>query len=426
MEIGLLVLSTLTIGLLLFVIFRKQGSSVMSRELRELIRGEFHQNREELTKNLRETRLEITQSMERLNEVLAKKAKEDRDELRTTLKDFQEAFSKNVRNFNELQKQNFESLNQKQDELVKTTELKLEKMRETVDEKLHKTLEERLGKSFEMVTQQLLRVQKGLGEMQTLAAGVGDLKKVLSNVKTSGVLGEIQLGNILEQILAPEQYDANVKTKKGSDALVEYAIKLPGKSHSSGPVYLPVDAKFPQEDYARLQSAYESGDAVAIEASLGSLLNTVKKFAKDISHRYIDPPNTTDFGIMFLPFEGLYAEVTRHPKVIELLQREYKIILTGPTTLAAMLNSLQMGFKTLAIQKRSSEVWEVLATIKKEFSTFGTVLEKAQRKIKEADNEIEKMVTTRTRMMMSKLRNVEQIEPTEAEEEKEDDLFKLQ
>ena len=427
MEIGLLVLSVLTIGLLLFLIFKKQGSNGMTIELRELIKGEFYQNREELTKNLRETRLEITQSMERLNEVLAKKAKEDRDELRTTLKDFQETFSKNVRNFNELQKQNFESLNQKQDELVKTTELKLEKMRETVDEKLHKTLEERLGKSFEVVTQQLLRVQKGLGEMQTLAAGVGDLKKVLSNVKTSGVLGEIQLGNILEQILAPEQYDANVKTKKGSDALVEYAIKLPGKSHSSGPVYLPVDAKFPQEDYARLQSAYESGDAVAIEASLRSLLNTVKKFAKDISHRYIDPPNTTDFGIMFLPFEGLYAEVTRHPNVIALLQREYKIILTGPTTLAAMLNSLQMGFKTLAIQKRSSEVWEVLASIKKEFSTFGTVLEKAQRKIKEADNEIEKMVTTRTRMMMSKLRNVEQIEPTEASEEKEeDDLFKIQ
>ncbi len=427
MEIGLLVLSVLTIGLLLFLIFKKQGSNGMTIELRELIKGEFYQNREELTKNLRETRLEITQSMERLNEVLAKKAKEDRDELRTTLKDFQETFSKNVRNFNELQKQNFENLNQKQDELVKTTELKLEKMRETVDEKLHKTLEERLGKSFEVVTQQLLRVQKGLGEMQTLAAGVGDLKKVLSNVKTSGVLGEIQLGNILEQILAPEQYDANVKTKKGSDALVEYAIKLPGKSQSSGPVYLPVDAKFPQEDYARLQSAYESGDAVAIEASLRSLLNTVKKFAKDISHRYIDPPNTTDFGIMFLPFEGLYAEVTRHPNIIALLQREYKIILTGPTTLAAMLNSLQMGFKTLAIQKRSSEVWEVLASIKKEFSTFGTVLEKAQRKIKEADNEIEKMVTTRTRMMMSKLRNVEQIEPTEASEEKEeDDLFKIQ
>ena len=427
MEMVLLVLSVFTLGLLLFLLFRKQGSHGFYGEQRELIKAEFYQNRVELTKNLRENRLEITQSMERLNEVLAKKAKEDREELRTTLKDFQESFSKNVTAFNELQKQNFERLNQKQDELVKSTELKLEKMRQTVDEKLHKTLEDRLGKSFEMVTQQLLKVQKGLGEMQTLAAGVGDLKKVLSNVKTSGVLGEIQLGNILEQILAPEQYDANVKTKKGSDAMVEYAIKLPGKSHSSGPVYLPVDAKFPQEDYARLQSAYETGDSLAIETSLGALLNTVKKFAKDISQRYIDPPHTTDFGIMFLPFEGLYAEVTRHPKVIAHLQREYKIILTGPTTLAAMLNSLQMGFKTLAIQKRSSEVWEVLASIKKEFSTFGTVLEKAQRKIKEADNEIEKMVTTRTRMMLSKLRKVEQIEPTDSEEEtEEDDLFELQ
>jgi len=424
---GLLVLSALTLVLLLFLLFKKQGSSGLTAELRELIKGEFYQNREELTQNLRETRLEITQSMERLNEVLAKKAKEDREELRTTLKDFQEAFSKNVAAFNDLQKQNFERLNQKQDELVKSTELKLEKMRETVDEKLHKTLEERLGKSFEMVTKQLLKVQKGLGEMQTLAAGVGDLKKVLSNVKTSGVLGEIQLGNILEQILAPEQYDANVKTKKGSDALVEYAIKLPGKSHSSGPVYLPVDAKFPQEDYARLQSAYEAGDPLAIETSLRALLNAVKKFAKDIANRYIDPPHTTDFGIMFLPFEGLYAEVTRQPELIAQLQREYKIILTGPTTLAAMLNSLQMGFKTLAIQKRSSEVWEVLASVKKEFSNFGTVLEKAQRKIKEADNEIEKMVTTRTRMMLSKLRKVEQIEPSESLEEKgEDDLFELQ
>ena len=429
MELGILALSILTLGLVLFIVFKKQGSASISREIRDLIDGEFLQNREELTKNLRENRLEITQSMERLNEVLAKKAKEDREELRTTLKDFQESFSKNVTAFNELQKQNFERLNQKQDELVKTTELKLEKMRETVDEKLHKTLEERLGKSFEVVTEQLLKVQKGLGEMQTLASGVGDLKKVLSNVKTSGVLGEIQLGNILEQVLAPEQYDANVKTKKGSDALVEFAIKLPGKSYSSGPVYLPVDAKFPQEDYARLQSAYEVGDPLAIETSLRALLGSVKKFAKDISQRYIDPPHTTDFGIMFLPFEGLYAEVTRHPEIIAQLQREYKIILTGPTTLAAMLNSLQMGFKTLAIQKRSSEVWEILASVKKEFSTFGTVLEKAQKKINEADQEINKLVTTRTRMLMSKLRKVEQIQPSEPEVEEnreEDDLFKIQ
>ena len=426
MEIGLLVLSALTLGLLLYLLYREQGSSGLTGELRELIKGEFYQNRVELTKNLRENRLEITQSIERLNEALAKKAKEDREELRTTLKDFQESFSKNVTAFNELQKQNFERLNQKQDELVKSTELRLEKMRETVDEKLHKTLEERLGKSFEMVTQQLLKVQKGLGEMQTLASGVGDLKKVLSNVKTSGVLGEIQLGNILEQILAPEQYDANVKTKIGSDALVEYAIKLPGKSHSSGPVYLPVDAKFPQEDYARLQTAYEKGDPLAIETSLRSLLTSVKKFAKDISQRYIDPPHTTDFGIMFLPFEGLYAEVTRHPEVIAELQREYKIILTGPTTLAAMLNSLQMGFKTLAIQKRSSEVWDILASVKKEFSTFGAVLEKAQKKINEADQEINKLVTTRTRMLMSKLRKVEQIESSKPQEEnEEEDLFEL-
>ena len=426
MEIGLLVLWALTLGLLLYLLYRGQGSSGLTGELRELIKGEFYQNRVELTKNLRENRLEITQSIERLNELLAKKAKEDREELRTTLKDFQESFSKNVTAFNELQKQNFERLNQKQDELVKSTELRLEKMRETVDEKLHKTLEERLGKSFEMVTQQLLKVQKGLGEMQTLASGVGDLKKVLSNVKTSGVLGEIQLGNILEQILAPEQYDANVKTKIGSDALVEYAIKLPGKSHSSGPVYLPVDAKFPQEDYARLQTAYEIGDPLAIETSLRSLLTSVKKFAKDISQRYIDPPHTTDFGIMFLPFEGLYAEVTRHPEVIAELQREYKIILTGPTTLAAMLNSLQMGFKTLAIQKRSSEVWDILASVKKEFSTFGAVLEKAQKKINEADQEINKLVTTRTRMLMSKLRKVEQIESSKPQEEnEEEDLFEL-
>ena len=425
MEIGLLVLSILTLGLLVFLLFTNQGNNGLTGVLRELIKGELYQNREELTKNLRETRLELTQSMERLNEVLTKKAKEDREELRTTLKDFQEAFSKNVTAFNELQKQNFERLNQKQEELVKSTELKLEKMRETVDEKLHKTLEERLGKSFEVVTQQLLKVQKGLGEMQTLASGVGDLKKVLSNVKTSGVLGEIQLGNILEQILAPEQYQSNVKTKKGSDAMVEYAIKMPGKTQSSGPVFLPVDAKFPQEDYARLQSAYEVGDPTAIESSLRSLLNAVKKFAKDIAQRYIDPPHTTDFGIMFLPFEGLYAEVTRHPELIAQLQREYKIIITGPTTLAAMLNSLQMGFKTLAIQKRSSEVWEILASVKKEFSNFGTVLEKAQRKIKEADNEIEKMVTTRTRMMLSKLRKVEQIEPATGQQEEEEDPLQL-
>lgn len=410
MEYVLLVLLIAIAGLLVMILVRQSAQGTDENELQEKLTKDLNRNREELQRNLRENRLELTQSLDRLVESLGKKAKEDREEQRNTLKDFQETFAKNVQNFNELQKQKFETMQQKQDELVKTTELRLEKMRETVDEKLHKTLEERLGKSFEIVTQQLLRVQKGLGEMQTLAAGVGDLKKVLSNVKTRGVLGEIQLANILEQILAPEQYAANVKTKKGSDALVEFALKLPGKNESEGPVYLPIDAKFPQEDYLRLQSAYENGDPALIDTSLRALLQNIKKFAKDISQKYIDPPHTTDFGILFLPIEGLYAEVVRHPDLIAQLQRESKIVITGPTTLAAMLNSLQMGFRTLAIQKRSSEVWQILAAVKKEFQMFGGVLEKAQKKINEADQEINKLVTTRTKMMLSKLRKVETLD----------------
>jgi DNA recombination protein RmuC len=416
MELLWVLVSVVNLGLVLFLVFRKP-SPHSGQELQEKLREEFAKNREELQRNLRENRLELSQSLDRLIETIAKKAKEDREEQRTTLKDFQDAFSKNVQAFNELQKQKFEAMSQKQDELVKTTELRLEKMRETVDEKLHKTLEERLGKSFEIVTQQLLRVQKGLGEMQNLAAGVGDLKKVLSNVKTRGVLGEIQLGNILEQILAPEQYETNVKTKKGSDAIVEFALKLPGKSDGESPVYLPIDAKFPQEDYIRLQSAYENGDPVLIETTLRALLQSIKKFARDISQKYIDPPHTTDFGILFLPIEGLYAEVVRHPDLIAQLQRESKIVITGPTTLAAMLNSLQMGFRTLAIQKRSSEVWQILAAVKKEFQMFGGVLEKAQKKISEADQEINKLVTTRTKMMLSKLRKVETLDRGDAEDE---------
>lgn len=412
MEFLLLGLLLVAILFLILLFFKKSSAPLSPLEdlLNNKLQKEFLLNREELSRNSKENRNELIQSLERLNETLTKKAKDDREELRTTLKDFEASFSKNVEAFNTLQKEKFDQMKVKQEEMIKTTELRLERMRETVDEKLHKTLEERLGKSFEMVTKQLLVVQKGLGEMQTIASGVGDLKKVLTNVKTRGVLGEIQLGNILEEIMAPEQYASNVKTKKGSDALVEYAVKLPGKTPDEKPVYLPIDAKFPQEDYIRLQSAYESGDTAAVEVSLKALVQSVKKFAKEIADKYIDPPNTTDFGIMFLPVEGLFAEVVRQPDTIAFLQREYKIVVTGPTTLAAMLNSLQMGFKTLAIQKRSSEVWKVLASVKKEFSTFGGVLEKAQKKINEANNEIENLVGTRTRMMQSKLRNVEQFE----------------
>ena len=408
----------------LYLILKKpsqKAPSELNEVLQNSIRNEFLINREEFSKSLKDNRQELTQGLERLtekmelklvslNETLNITAKENRGELKINLKEFQDIFSKNVKEFNDLQRQKFDQMNLTQEELVKTTEIRLEKMRETVDEKLHKTLEERLGKSFETVTQQLLQVQKGLGEMQHLASGVGDLKKVLSNVKTRGILGEIQLGNILEQILSPEQYDSNVKTKKGSDALVEFAIKLPGKDANDSAVYLPIDAKFPQEDYIRLQTAYEAGDTLAIDASIKALVQSVKRFAKDISSKYIDPPNTTDFGIMFLPVEGLFAEVVRQPDLITVLQRDYKIVITGPTTLAAMLNSLQMGFKTLAIQKRSSEVWNVLSSVKKEFTTFGGVLEKAQKKLNEANNEIETLVTTRSRMMLSKLRNVEQLE----------------
>jgi len=427
MEYFTLAFSIIILVLVGLLLFKRSNSNISSLEnfLNTKILNEFLLNREELSKNLKENRNELIQSIERLNETLLKKAKDDREELRTTLKDFEITFSKNVETFNILQKEKFDQMKIKQDEMIKTTELRLELMRETVDEKLHKTLEERLGKSFEMVTKQLLVVQKGLGEMQTIASGVGDLKKVLSNVKTRGVLGEIQLGNILEEIMAPDQYDSNVKTKKGSDALVEYAIKLPGRNQQEKSVYLPIDAKFPQEDYVRLQSAYEVGDLVAVESSLKALLQSVKKFAKDISFKYIDPPNTTDFGIMFLPIEGLFSEVVRQPDMIAFLQREYKIVVTGPTTLAAMLNSLQMGFKTLAIQKRSSEVWNVLASVKKEFSTFGGVLEKAQKKINEANNEIENLVGTRTRMMQSKLKNVEQLGFNKKNNEDEPNILKL-
>ena len=412
MEYILLVFLVISTLLLAFFLFRKKisNTSVIETVFKVELQKEFLLNRDELSRNLKENRNEFTQNFERLNETLIKKAKDDREELRRTLKDFETSFSKSVESFNTTQKEKFDQMKLKQEEMIKTTELRLERMRETVDEKLHKTLEERLGKSFDSVSKQLLEVQKGLGEMQSIASGVGDLKRVLTNVKTRGVLGEIQLGNILEEIMSRDQYETNVKTKKGSDAIVEFAIKLPGRNVNDSPVFLPIDAKFPQEDYARLQTAYEAGNSVAVEQSMKALLLAIKKFAKDIANKYIDPPNTTEFGIMFLPIEGLFAEVIRQPDMITFLQREYKIVITGPTTLAAMLNSLQMGFKTLAIQKRSSEVWNVLASVKKEFNTFGGVLEKAQKKINEANNEIENLVGTRTRMMQSKLKNVEQLE----------------
>ena len=420
----------LGLGALVLFVYISLKKAISSESIvgviREGLAQEFKENRSELNASLMQNRKEnadaidrltkqLEDKLERINENMLRSTKENREDIKTTLKEFQDSFSSEIKKFTEAQGQKFDAMATKQDELVKSTELKLEKMRETVDEKLHKTLEERLGKSFKLVSERLEAVQKGLGEMQTLANGVGDLKKVLNNVKTRGVLGEYQLGNILEQILAPEQYDANVKTKKGSNDLVEFAIKLPGKDDEGAQVYLPIDAKFPQDDYVRLQDAFDAGDAAGIETATKSLMNAVKKFAKDIHEKYVDPPHTTDISILFLPVEGLYAEVVRHPQMVSDLQRDYQVIITGPSTLAAILNSFAMGFRTLAIQKRSSEVWKVLGAVKTEFSKFGGVLEKAQKKINEANKELDALVGTRTKMMLSKLKKVEELPGPEAD-----------
>jgi DNA recombination protein RmuC len=275
-------------------------------------------------------------------------------------------------------------------------------------------LEKRLGESFRQVSERLEQVHKGLGEMQNLAIGVGDLKKVLTNVKTRGTWGEMQLGNLLEQILTPEQYAQNVATKQGSAERVEFAIKLPGRdTHDGKTVWLPIDAKFPKEDYERLVEASERADADAVEQAAKQLELRIKAEAGDIRDKYIDPPNTTDFGILFLPTESLYAEVLRRNGLMETLQREFRVVVTGPTTLAALLNSLQMGFRTLAIEKRSSEVWAVLGAIKTEFGKFGGIIEKVQKKLQEASNVID-TAATRTRTIERKLRTVEGLPTNEA------------
>lgn len=290
---------------------------------------------------------------------------------------------------------------------------KLDQMRQTVDEKLQKTLNDRLTQSFTLVTQQLEQVHKGLGEMQNLASGVGDLKKVLSNVKTRGTLGEIQLGAILEQILTQDQYKTNVVTRPNTRNPVEFAVVLPGDGQNS--VFLPIDSKFPMDTYSKLLDAYDIGNPDLVTAAYKELEKTIKTEAKSIREKYIEPPFTTDFAIMFLPIEGLYAEVVRRG-LVELLQREYKINIAGPTTMAALLNSLQMGFRTLAIQKRSSEVWQVLSGVKSEFAKFGTVLESAQSRIKKANEDLDALIGTRTRAIVRKLSTVELLEENISEE----------
>lgn len=305
------------------------------------------------------------------------------------------------------------SLEKKIADMQTGNEKKLEEMRATVDEKLQKTLETRLGESFKLVSERLEAVHKGLGDMQQLASGVGDLKRVLTNVKTRGVLGEYQLENMLEQLLTPDQYAKNVKTKTGSNALVEFAVKLPGKGDNDKIVWLPVDAKFPKEDFELLMDAYDNAVPELVEEHRKNFIRGIKKNAADIYLKYIDPPNTTDFAILFLPFESLYAEVLRTPGLFESIQRENRVIITGPTTLSALLNSLQMGFRTLAIEKRSSEVWQLLGAVKTEFGNFGSILEKTQKKLQEASNVIDE-AGRRSRSIERKLRNVQELPPDQA------------
>lgn len=302
------------------------------------------------------------------------------------------------------------SVDEKLESIRRENLRQLDEMRQTVDEKLQKTLEEKMNKSFSLVNERLEQVYKGLGEMQTLAVGVGDLKKVLSNVKTRGILGEIQLGAILSEILTKEQYEENIATKKGSKNVVEFAIKLP--ADGAGTVYLPVDSKFPGDTYSALRDAVESGDRQSIESAKKALVQRIKGEAKDIHDKYIDPPNTTEFAIMFLPFEGLYSEVV-NMGLVEVLQREYKVNIAGPSTMAALLNSLQMGFKTLAVQKRSAEVWKILGGVKTEFDKFNDVLVMTQQRLDQANKELDKLVGVRTRQIQRQLKDVESVNLSE-------------
>lgn len=372
-------------------------------------------NREELTKNISDFSGANIIQLDKINNQAKEDNKLIREALVNSFKGFQETFDNNIKSFNDLQREKFGLMDTKQNELVKSTETKLESIRVTVEEKLEKTLSERLGQSFETVGKQLIEVQKGLGEMQTIATDVGGLKKVLSNVKLRGGVGEVQLALLLEQILAPNQYDANVRTKKGSSEPVEFAIKLPGRSEDENAfVYLPIDAKFPKDTYEHLLAAYESAIPEDIEFATKNLESMIKKMAKDIRDKYLDPPNTTDFAIMFLPFESIYAEVIRRSSLIDQLRTEFKITVAGPTTLMAILNSLQMGFRTLALQKRSSEVWKVLGSVKNEFEVFGGLLEKAQKNIQTGLGQLDDVVGARTRAIKRKLRDVETLPAVEA------------
>ena len=377
--------------------------------IERMVKDEIARNREESSANAKQAREELSGTLKDSSDSLLKRMTENAG----MQKDQLDSFSRLLGDMTKINEEKFDTMRATIDsrlrELQEDNSKKLEQMRAVVDEKLQLTLETRIGESFKQVSERLEQVYKGLGEMRSLAAGVGDLKKVLTNVKTRGTWGEIQLGNILEQILTRDQYEVNVATKKNSDDRVEFAVKLPGKGVDKEQiVWMPIDSKFPQEDYQRLLDAQEAADKELAERSIKNLEMRIKAEAKEIKEKYLDPPNTTDFGIMFLPVEGLYAEVLRRPGLSDFLQREYRITVTGPTTLAALLNSLQMGFRTLAVEKRSSEVWELLARVKTEFGKFGDMLDKTKKKLQEAANNIDR-AEIRTRVIEGKLKKVQEL-----------------
>ncbi len=412
--VSLVLLSVLGIvALVLLVKVNRRRQALGEEQLRQLLTEQtadllrqLQTVREELSRMTREqmaeNRMELGRRVEDLRKEIA-------DNQVLQLQQILDTLNRNLLTTNELQRDKLETMTRRQEQLVQSTEKRLDEMRLMVEEKLQKTLNERIGQSFELVRTQLENVQKGLGEMKSLAQDVGGLKRVLTNVKTRGTFGEVQLQALLEQMLSPEQYDANVKTKQKSTEFVEFAVKLPGKEDGLECVYLPIDAKFPKDAYEQYLDAYESGEVERINATSHQFEIVVKKMARDIRDKYLDPPYTTDFGIMFLPFENIYAEVIRRTALVEQLQREFRVIVTGPTTLGAILNSLQMGFRTLAIEKRSSEVWTVLAAVKTEFSKFGGMLMKVQKNLETAGTQLDEVIGKRTRAIERKLRQVQEL-----------------
>lgn len=413
-QIAVLLGTVAAVALLVMILGRVRQGSTDSAE--RALRDELRAGRGESQEAARELREELGRGLKDGNDSLTKSLAENSKVQNAQL----EGFTKKLEELSESNRRAIdrvrENLEERVKELREGNEKKLEEMRKTVDEKLHETLEKRLGESFKLVSERLENVQKGLGEMQNLASGVGDLKRVLTNVKARGTWAEYQLGDILGQTLTPEQYASNVQTRENTTERVEFAVKLPGPEEDPGScIWLPIDSKFPTEDYQRLQAAADKADAEAVEKSLNAFLRTVRNSAREIQTKYINPPSTTDFAVLFLATEGMYAEVLRQPGVLEEIQQNHRILIAGPTTLTALLNSLRMGFRTLAIEKQASEVWQVLAAVKTEFGKFGEVLDKVKRQLDTASRSIEQ-TGTRTRAMERKLRSVESLPDDKATE----------